>query len=203
MDKIEAEKQLQEIHRIMTSEHRLIGSPTSFIVCGTTVVLLAALHLLNWLRDEGRVSPALFGAATLAILVVVFAVNFGGRRILRDESAQVGTQNAHPSILQTLGVMRAMLLSGAGLTVVWWLHMDRLMIVWMILFGIAMNLWGRFVHDRVQRYSYVLIAGAILIAGLSEFQVFTSNGTVVAALLMLGTWFVGLGYIILKHQQRS
>lgn len=74
------------------------------------------------------------------------------------------------------------------------------MVIWMVLLGIVTNLWGRFIHKKVEAFSFVLISEAILLAGLSEFQIWTDE-LVTIALLYFSVWTIGLGLVIKKYQR--
>jgi hypothetical protein len=200
MNKTEAENKIQEIHEIFHSGHRLAGSPSGLIVAGIVTLLLAAAQWISTLWEIGKIGGRAYGAGTVIVVVAMFLVNFRGKRLIERDAVAVSGQSPHPLIKQTFGVGKALFIAGIGLSVVWCMHTDRLMVVWMVMFGVLTHLWGRFIHGAVERFAYVLILGGIAVAALGEFQVWTDALPAIAT-AYLGVWTIGLGLVIKRYQR--
>ncbi|MGZ3697296.1 MAG: hypothetical protein ACXVCH_04310 [Bdellovibrionota bacterium] len=203
MNKTEAEKQIDEIFRVVHSGHRVITSPLGLMLSGGSCVVISGILWIGRLWQTGKIGVRSYESIALALMVLLFLLSFGGRRLIRRQEASRKSQaeTIHPLIDQSLGAGRVLLLSALGLSIVWWAHTDRLMPVWAMAIGVLTNLWGRFVHRAVVFFSYVLIAAGIVFAALSELGLLTDD-LIPLAILFFGFWMIGLGLVIKRYQGR-
>ena len=194
-------EQIKAIHEVFYSGDRLTGSPRGLYVTGVTTVLIGIAMAAAKLQEIGWIGNRV--TAPLMILALVAAVVLNTRsRHSSEELAKMEASHSmlHPMIKQSFGISRALLLGGFGLTVVWWMHLDRVMAIWMIILGVIANLWGRLVHKYVERFSYVLIVGGVLLAGLGEFG-FLENTVLTVAMFYWGFWSLAMGRLVQKYQR--
>lgn len=193
--------QIKEIHDIFHSGDRLSGSPRGLLLSGIICVLMSAVPWVARLWELGRIGTTSFSTGIVMIVVLALLLSNQNRQT-RKELETIQSKNAaiHPLIKQSFGISNALLLSGAGLSIVWWFHTDRVLALWVINLGILANLWGRFVHNKVAAASYPLILGGIGLAAASEIGV-NYEAIVSSALLFVGGWAIWVSFMMKKYQR--
>jgi hypothetical protein len=200
-EKQNAINQIKAIHEVFYSGDRLTGSPEGLYFTGAMCVLLAFGLLICKLQEIGSLRGTLPGILILILLVPAVILSTRSKHSKEElEAMKKSNSMLHPLIKQSFGITRALIFAGFALTVVWWQHTDRIMALWLVLFGVSSNLWGRLIHKKVEQFSFVLIIGGAIVAGMEELNIL-KDYIVMIALFYMGPWSVISGYLTKKYQQ--
>ena len=200
MSEVDLRKQFQEIHAIVQSEHSMIGSASAHFMTGAMCLITAALQLLVRLSETGAMGGIAYITSTIALLIAMILINFNGKNLFGSDTEAFNKQSLHPLIRKSFRSAYALLFAGLGLAIVWWQHIDRMIPLAIIGTGIFTNLWSRFSHKNLERMSYVMIAGGILFAGLSDIGL-SKDVLVMASVFFIGAWSMVMGFLVRKYQR--
>ncbi|HAR43452.1 MAG TPA: hypothetical protein DCS07_12610 [Bdellovibrionales bacterium] len=125
--------QIKAIHEVMYSGDRLTGSPTGLFVTGATSILCGIIVGVAKLQETGWIGIRIGSPLIVLALVAALVVNLRSRHSVEEMDA-MKTHGAalHPLIKQSFGIAKAILIAGFGLTLVWWMHLERMFAMWMI-----------------------------------------------------------------------
>lgn len=201
----EAMEQIRIIEAVFNSGTKMIGSPRRFYISGGACLVAGVLQVLIKLGELGWMGPLL--SSSLVVLIsfgaLIYTFRLGKSPVESEEAARLEKHYAilHPLIKQSLGMIRAIGVAGLGLSAVWIGHIGQVGALWLVLFGLMMSVWTRFLHKRLVQFSYVLIAGGLIIAGIDELKI-AIDWLLMAALFYVGIWFILAAALVAKYQRQ-